>query len=77
MIRIYGMHVFESIFHIPGREDNDCVYVLFYSAKGRLNIHIRAKFEQLAREWKWSRTHFSCIDVDKDWRVVIYKVSDP
>ena len=35
------------------REDNDYVYVLFYSAKGRLNIDIRAKFEQLAREWKW------------------------
>lgn len=47
-------------------QDNDYVYVLFYSAKGRLNIDISAKFEQLAREWKWSRIHFGRIDVDKD-----------
>lgn len=46
-------------------QDNDYVYVLFYSAKGRLNIDISAKFEQLAREWKWSRIHFGRIDVDK------------
>jgi hypothetical protein len=58
-----------TIFQIPRRcwEDNDYVYALFYSAKGRLNIDIRAKFEQLAREWKWSRIHFGRIDVDKDW----------
>ena len=71
MIRIYETHVFFSstIFQIPRRcwEDNDYVYALFYSAKGRLNIDIRAKFEQLAREWKWSRIHFGRIDVDKDW----------
>ncbi|CAK9107652.1 unnamed protein product [Durusdinium trenchii] len=47
-------------------QDNDYVYVLFYSPKGRLNIDISAKFEQLAREWKWSRIHFGRIDVDKD-----------
>ena len=47
-------------------KDNDYVYVLFYSAKGRLNIDISAKFEQLAREWKWSRIHFGRIDVDKE-----------
>lgn len=47
-------------------QDNDYVYVLFYSPKGRLNIDISAKFEQLASEWKWSRIHFGRIDVDKD-----------
>jgi len=47
-------------------QDNDYVYVLFYSIKGRLNIDINAKFEQLAAEWKWSRVHFGRIDVDKD-----------
>ena len=81
MIRIYETHVFfflSTIFQIPRRcwEDNDYVYALFYSAKGRLNIDIRAKFEQLAREWKWSRIHFGRIDVDKDWGW-FWKVSDP
>jgi len=47
-------------------QDNDYVYVLFYSTKGRLNIDINAKFEQLAAEWKWSRIHFGRIDTDKD-----------
>lgn len=47
-------------------QDNDHVYVLFYSMKGRLNVDINAKFEQLATEWKWSRIHFGKIDVDKD-----------
>lgn len=47
-------------------QDNDYVYVLFYSTKGRLNIDINAKFEQLAAEWKWSRVHFGRIDTDKD-----------
>eukprot|EP00931_Biecheleriopsis_adriatica_P047506 TRINITY_DN27394_c0_g1_i1.p1 TRINITY_DN27394_c0_g1~~TRINITY_DN27394_c0_g1_i1.p1 ORF type:complete len:286 (+),score=57.19 TRINITY_DN27394_c0_g1_i1:43-900(+) len=47
-------------------QDNDYVYVLFYSPKGRLNIDISAKFDQLAREWKWSRVNFGRIDVDKD-----------
>eukprot|EP00930_Biecheleria_cincta_P024667 TRINITY_DN1763_c0_g1_i2.p1 TRINITY_DN1763_c0_g1~~TRINITY_DN1763_c0_g1_i2.p1 ORF type:complete len:303 (-),score=59.18 TRINITY_DN1763_c0_g1_i2:134-1042(-) len=47
-------------------QDNDYVYVLFYSAKGRLNVDIGAKFSQLAREWKWTRVHFGRIDVDKD-----------
>jgi len=47
-------------------QDNDFVYVLFYSVKGRLNIDINAKFEQLASEWKWSRIHFGRIDTDKD-----------
>lgn len=47
-------------------QDNDYVYVLFYSPKGRLNIDISAKFEQLAAEWKWSRIAFGRIDVDKD-----------
>mmetsp|Transcript_91816 Transcript_91816/g.163403 ORF Transcript_91816/g.163403 Transcript_91816/m.163403 type:complete len:311 (-) Transcript_91816:65-997(-) len=47
-------------------QDNDHVYVLFYSPKGRLNIDISAKFERLAREWKWSRINFGRIDVDKD-----------
>lgn len=50
-------------------QDNDYVYVLFYSPKGRLNIDISAKFEQLAREWKWSRIHFGRIDVDKARRL--------
>ena len=72
MIRIYETHVFFFIYYISNsttllEEDNDYVYALFYSAKGRLNIDIRAKFEQLAREWKWSRIHFGRIDVDKDW----------
>lgn len=47
-------------------QDNDYVYVLFYSIKGRLNIDINAKFEQLAAEWKWGRVHFGRIDTDKD-----------
>lgn len=47
-------------------QDNDYVYVLFYSVKGRLNIDINAKFEQLAAEWKWTRVHFGRIDTDKD-----------
>jgi hypothetical protein len=47
-------------------QDNDYVYVLFYSTKGRLNIDINAKFEQLATEWKWSRVAFGRIDTDKD-----------
>mmetsp|Transcript_9139 Transcript_9139/g.16771 ORF Transcript_9139/g.16771 Transcript_9139/m.16771 type:complete len:284 (-) Transcript_9139:28-879(-) len=47
-------------------QDNDYVYVLFYSPKGRLNIDISAKFDQLASEWKWSRINFGRIDVDKD-----------
>lgn len=47
-------------------QDNDYVYVLFYSTKGRLNIDINAKYEQLAAEWKWSRLNFGRIDVDKD-----------
>jgi len=47
-------------------QDNDYVYVLFYANKGRLNIDIAAKFEQLAAEWKHSRIHFGKIDVDKD-----------
>jgi hypothetical protein len=47
-------------------QDNDYVYVLFYSVKGRLNIDINAKFEQLAAEWKWTRIHFGRIDTDKD-----------
>mmetsp|Transcript_96328 Transcript_96328/g.170314 ORF Transcript_96328/g.170314 Transcript_96328/m.170314 type:complete len:360 (-) Transcript_96328:105-1184(-) len=47
-------------------QDNDYVYVLFYSTKGRLNIDINAKFEQLAQEWKWTRINFGRIDVDKD-----------
>jgi len=47
-------------------QDNDYVYVLFYSVKGRLNIDINAKFEQLAAEWKWTRMHFGRIDTDKD-----------
>ncbi|CAE8591936.1 unnamed protein product, partial [Polarella glacialis] len=47
-------------------QDNDYVYVLFYSQKGRLNIDISAKFDQLAREWKWSRIHFGKIDADQD-----------
>lgn len=47
-------------------QDNDFVYVLFYSIKGRLNIDINAKFEQLAGEWKYTRVHFGRIDVDKD-----------
>jgi len=48
-------------------QDNDYVYVLFYSTKGRLNIDINAKFEQLAMEWKFgSRIHFGRIDTDKD-----------
>mmetsp|Transcript_29716 Transcript_29716/g.75664 ORF Transcript_29716/g.75664 Transcript_29716/m.75664 type:complete len:299 (-) Transcript_29716:74-970(-) len=47
-------------------QDNDYVYVLFYSTKGRLNIDINAKFEQLAEEWKWSRIAFGRIDTDKD-----------
>jgi len=47
-------------------QDNDYVYVLFYSTKGRLNIDISAKFDQLAAEWKWGRVHFGRIDTDKD-----------
>lgn len=47
-------------------QDNDYVYVLFYSTKGRLNIDINAKFEQIAEDWKWSRVNFGRIDVDKD-----------
>merc|ERR1711920_916996 len=47
-------------------QDNDYVYVLFYSTKGRLNIDINAKFEQLAADWKYSRIHFGRIDTDKD-----------
>lgn len=47
-------------------QDNDYVYVLFYSVKSRLSIDINSKFEQLANEWKWSRVHFGRIDVDKD-----------
>lgn len=47
-------------------QDNDYVYVLFYSTKGRLNIDINAKFESLAADWKWSRVAFGRIDTDKD-----------
>lgn len=47
-------------------QDNDYVYVLFYSVKSRLSIDINSKFGQLANEWKWSRVHFGRIDVDKD-----------
>jgi len=47
-------------------QDHDYVYVLFYSVKGRLNIDINAKFEQLAADWKYSRVHFGRIDTDKD-----------
>eukprot|EP00928_Gymnodinium_smaydae_P097967 TRINITY_DN8_c0_g1_i1.p1 TRINITY_DN8_c0_g1~~TRINITY_DN8_c0_g1_i1.p1 ORF type:complete len:326 (+),score=89.87 TRINITY_DN8_c0_g1_i1:76-1053(+) len=47
-------------------QDNDYVYVLFYSVKGRLNIDINAKFEQLAADWKWGRVAFGRIDTDKD-----------
>jgi len=47
-------------------QDNDYVYVLFYSIKGRLNIDINSKFEQLANEWKFSRVSFGRIDTDKD-----------
>lgn len=47
-------------------QDNDFVYVLFYSTKGRLNLDINAKFEQLAEDWKFSRVNFGRIDVDKD-----------
>jgi len=47
-------------------QDNDYVYVLFYSTKGRLNIDINSKFEQLALDWKWSRMSFGRIDTDKD-----------
>lgn len=47
-------------------QDNDYVYVLFYSTKGRLNIDINAKFEQMAADWKWSRVAFGRIDTDKD-----------
>jgi hypothetical protein len=47
-------------------QDHDYVYVLFYSIKGRLNIDINAKFEQMANDWKWSRIHFGRIDTDKD-----------
>jgi hypothetical protein len=47
-------------------QDNDYVYVLFYSTKGRLNIDINSKFEQLAEEWKWSRIAFGRIDTYKD-----------
>ena len=47
-------------------EEKEYVYVLFYSSKGRLNVDIRGKFEQLAVDWKWSRVHFGRIDVDRD-----------
>lgn len=57
-------------------QDNDFVYVLFYSTKGRLNIDINAKFEQLAAEWKWSRIHFGRIDTDKD-RTMAQKWVEP
>jgi hypothetical protein len=56
--------------------DHDYVYVLFYSTKGRLNIDINAKFEQLAADWKWSRIHFGRIDVDKD-REMAKKWNEP
>jgi len=57
-------------------QDNDYVYVLFYSTKGRLNIDINSKFEQLAQEWKWSRMSFGRIDVDKD-REMAKKWNEP
>jgi len=47
-------------------QDNDYVYVLYYNTKGRLNIDINAKFEQLAMEWKWTRIAFAKIDTDRD-----------
>lgn len=47
-------------------QDNDYVYVLFYSTRGRLNIDINSKFEQMATEWKHSRVFFGRIDTDKD-----------
>jgi hypothetical protein len=47
-------------------QDNDYVFVLFYSTKGRLNLDVSANFEQVAEDWKWSKVHFARIDVDKD-----------
>jgi len=46
--------------------DNDYAYVLFYVNRGRLNMEINAKFEQMATDWRHSRVHFARIDVDQD-----------
>lgn len=50
----------------PFIEENDYVFVLFYSMKGRLNLDVSANFEQVAEDWKWTKVNFARIDVDKD-----------
>ena len=47
-------------------QENDYVFVLFYSTKGRLNLDVSANFEQVAEDWKWTKVNFARIDVDKD-----------
>eukprot|EP00747_Dinoflagellata_sp_TGD_P186312 gnl/TRDRNA2_/TRDRNA2_43288_c0_seq1.p1 gnl/TRDRNA2_/TRDRNA2_43288_c0~~gnl/TRDRNA2_/TRDRNA2_43288_c0_seq1.p1 ORF type:complete len:310 (+),score=55.11 gnl/TRDRNA2_/TRDRNA2_43288_c0_seq1:47-976(+) len=41
-------------------------YVLFYATLGDKNIEINDQFEELAKQWKWSRIAFGRFNVDND-----------
>lgn len=46
--------------------EHEYVYVLFYKTTTRLNVNLLTKFEQIAKEWRWSRIYFGKADTDRD-----------